>query len=444
MMASASTWVASNLWIGGAVIVAVVIVLTLWIAVDSFRRGMHAGRQRNREAQLLKLRVKQVEARIREDDEKHRGSWSGWRKFEITAKACEDPAGLACSFYLTPHDRKPIPKFEPGQFLTFQVDVPGHENPPIRCYSLSDAPKDKPDHYRVTIKRIRAMNDSPAGAVSNFFHEKLDVGDIVDVRAPSGKFFLDLAWETPVVLLSAGVGITPVLSMLNAIADSNSSRETWFFYGVPNREEHIMYDHLERVAREHENVHLRVCYSHPREGVDVEGRDYHHKGWVSTELLKQELQSGSGGAGHRAVANYQFYMCGPPPMMDSLKDGLAELGVPKQHVHFEKFSPPRKPPAPAPAPEAGAATGPDITFEKSGRTIPWDPNFASILDFAEANGIEIESQCRVGNCGTCLTAIKNETDGEGVQYTDDVSYPYEAKTCLTCSCVPTEPLVLDA
>ena len=194
-----------------------------------------------------------------------------------------------------------------------------------------------------------------------------------------------------------------------------------------------MYDHLERVAREHENVHLQVCYSHPREGIDVEGQDYHHKGWVGVDLLKQVLKS----------SNYEFYMCGPPPMMNSLQEGLAEWGVPKERVHFEKFGP-GPPKAPAPAPEGGAETGPDITFEKSGKTIGWDARYASILDFAEANGIEIESQCRVGNCGSCMTAIKNETDGEGVKYTNDVSYPYEAKTCLTCSCVPKGPLVLDA
>ena len=434
MMASASTWVSDNLWIGGAVIVAVIIVLALWIAFDSFRRGIHAARQRKGEAELLQLKLRQVGISIQADEDKKRGTWSGWRKFEITRKECEDAAELACSFYLTPHDGKPIPKFEPGQFLTFQVVVPGLENPLIRCYSLSDSPKDKPDHYRVTIKREVARNEAPAGVVSNFFHENLNVGDIVDVREPSGRFYLDMARERPVVLLSAGIGITPVLSMLNAITDRNSSRETWFFYGAPNRQEHIMYDHLERVAREHENVHLQVCYSRPREGIDVEGQDYHHKGWVGVDLLKQVLKS----------SNYDFYMCGPLLMMEALKEGLTEWGVPPEHVHFEKFGPGPPPKAPAPAPATGAATGPDLTFEKSGKTIAWDPRYASILDFAEANGIEIESQCRVGNCGSCMTAIKNETDGEGVEYTNDVSYPYEAKTCLACSCVPKEPLVLDA
>ncbi len=238
-----------------------------------------------------------------------------------------------------------------------------------------------------------------------------------------------MAWETPVVLLSAGIGITPVLSMLNSITERGSSRETWFFYGVRNRDEHAMYEHLNAVAREHENVHLHVCYSDPR-NADRPGHDYHHAGRVCIELLRELLPS----------SNYHYYMCGPPAMMEALREGLADWSVPEAHVHWEKFSPSRKP-VPRADPSRAAGDGPTVCFKKSDKTVVWDASFDNLLEFAEAHGVKIDNDCRAGQLGCCKTAILNGA----IEYTNEPAYDEcEDGTCLVCSCVPSGSLELDA
>ena len=225
-------------------------------------------------------------------------SWNGWRKFEVAKKNPE--VSDICSFYLRPHDGRPLPPFKPGQFLTFQLPIPGQRKPVIRCYSLSDRTGIE-ENYRVSIKRVpspRGKPEVPPGLSSNYFHDQVNEGDILDVRAPGGAFHLDMGKQTPVVLIGGGVGLTPVLSMLNTIVETGSKRETWFFYGLRNGGEHVMKGYLEQIAKENENIHLQICYSAPREGEDVEGRDYQYAERVSADLFKRVLPSN----------NYDFYI----------------------------------------------------------------------------------------------------------------------------------------
>jgi len=318
----------------------------------------------------------------------------------------------------------------PGQFLTFQIPVPTQPHPVIRCYSLSDSPF-HPERYRVSIKRVLAPRDnpsSPPGLISNYFHDSLNENDIVDVKAPSGHFHLSMAKKFPVVLLAGGVGITPLLSMLNAITEMGSQREVWFFLGVRNKKDHVMKEHLEMVARENENVRLRVFYSAPGE-TDVLDEDYHVKGRVNVENLKTILPS----------SNFDYYICAPPPMVKDLRKDLADWGVPKKNIHFEAFGPATVKGCKA---EPGKASGVkiNIQFEKSGKTLVWDSKSESLLDFAELNGISIDSGCRAGNCGTCLTAIKHGK----VELVGEPGSEPEAGSCLTCISIPKEDLTLDA
>jgi ferredoxin-NADP reductase len=220
--------------------------------------------------------------------------------------------------------------------------------------------------------------------------------------------------------------------MLNAIVESGSTRETWFFYGVRNGAEQIMKDHLARMAAEHSNVRVQVCYSNPTES-EVKGRDYHQGERVSVELFKRVLPS----------SNYEFYICGPPPMMNTITQDLEKWSVPESRVFFEAFGPAtvkKLAPAQAPAPAEAGAPAIEVTFAKSGKTCPWKPNGHSLLEFAEAQGVAIDSGCRAGNCGTCLTAVKS---GE-VCYTVDHGAKPEAGSCLVCISVPKSSLVLDA
>lgn len=386
------------------------------------------------EQQLFQARVAEITAKSGYERDKNEFSWNGFRKFEVARK--EPEGGGICSFYLRPHDNRPLPPFEPGQYLTFQLDVPGQRKPVMRCYSLSDSPK--PEYYRVSIKAVpppRDKPDVPPGLSSNFFHNDIREGTILDVRAPGGHFFLDTNKHTPVVLIGGGIGLTPVMSMVNLIVESGSTRETHFFYGVRNADEHVMKEHLERLVAENENVHLHICYSNPTDK-DVLGKDYQHAERVSVELFKKVLPSN----------NYEYYFCGPPPMMNSLFEDLREWGVPEAHINYEAFGPAtvkkkkEADDATDSSATGAAAAGFEIEFTKSGRKVPWNADIGSILDFAEEHEIDIDFGCRAGNCGTCITAIKS---GE-VDYLSEPGEKPESGSCLACVAVPKGPLVLDA
>lgn len=419
---------AESLWVFGVIIVAVVAAQSLVALYGIFRRTVTAAQRQRLVLDLMRHRVAAAR-RHRAELEQSAPSWQGYRKFEVQRKV--DEGGGICSFHLMPHDQKPIPLYKPGQYLTFELHLQDQNKPVIRCYSLSDSPGHP--HYRVTIKRIPpALDhpDAPPGLVSNHFHDQVNEGDILDVKAPAGKFFVDMSTDTPVVLIGGGVGITPVLSMLNAIAESQSTREIWFFYGVRNRDEHIMFDHLNRLNREHDHIHLHVCYSEPRDGIDECDRHYHHAEWVSVDLLRRVLPSN----------NYDFFICGPPPMMASLTSGFDAWGVPSSRVHYESFGPATVKKLRAPKPGAGGLAPFDVAFTRSGKTCPWDPEAESLLDFAEMNHVAIDFGCRAGNCGTCLTAILS---GD-VEYTADPGVEIEEGSCLTCICIPKGSLELHA
>jgi uncharacterized protein len=353
--------------------------------------------------------------------------WNGIRKFSVIKKVPE--TSDATSFYLAPHDKKPLPPFKPGQYLTFELEIPGQKKKVVRCYSLSDAIR--PEFYRVTIKRCPPSKpEHPAGLSSNFFHDHIHEGAILDVKAPGGHFFLDTNKQSPVVLISGGVGITPCLSMMNEIIESGSRREIWWFYGVRHGEEHIMKDHVAALAAKHDNIHLHVCYSNPTEK-DKLGEDYHHKGRVGVDLFKEVLPSN----------NFDYYMCGPGPMMESVVKGLADWGVPDDRVHYEAFGPASvKKAAAVVVPVEPGAKPITITFGKGGKTANWDPAAGSLLAFAEAQGAAIPSGCCAGQCGTCLTAIRS---GE-VTYVQEPGSKPEPGSCLACVCIPKGDLVLDA
>jgi hypothetical protein len=405
------------------------------LGVGNWKVAAVNARTADLERELLRKRIDQITDQQRLNREKTDASWNGFRKFEIMRKNPE--GGGICSFYLTPHDKKPLPPFDPGQYLTFQLPIPGQRKPIIRCYSLSDSPHHQ-NYYRVSIKAVpppRDQPEAPPGLSSNFFHDSLNEDDILDVKAPGGHFFLDTTKHTPVVLIGGGIGLTPVLSMLNTICESGSTREVWFFYGVRNSAEHVMKEHLEQIAAEHENVHLMVCYSNPGDD-DVAGRDYQHAERVSVNLFQRVLPS----------SNYDFYMCGPPPMMNTLVPELAAWGVPEKNIHFEAFGPatvkkatPEKN-AEEKAAAAAAAESIEVVFAKSGKTVQWDSEADSILDFAEENDIAIDFGCRAGNCGTCITAVR----AGDVKYVVEPGAAPEAGSCLACISVPKSSITLDA
>lgn len=362
--------------------------------------------------------------------------WTGFRSFKVTRRVIEDPAEQICSFYLEPEDHQDLPPFKPGQYLTFRLIAPkagGNDTEQItRCYSLSDAPR--ADHYRVSIKRAVSPpeSDHPPGRSSNFFHDSIPVGATVQVRAPSGRFYLEPG-SSPIVLIAGGIGITPLLSMLNWRQIHQPEREAWLFYGVPNSKAAAFVSHLQDMAAHNPNVHLRLCFSDPLPG-DRMGRDFHRHGYVDLNFLRMELP----------LKSYHYYICGPTPMMEALVPALEDWGVPDSRIHFEAFGPAsieRRRVDDTVVESAGGVSSREVmvNFSKSGKQARWSPQFSSLLEFAEAQGIAIDSGCRAGRCGTCQTILQS---GE-VTYRQSPEFDPEPGACLMCVCTPKTDVTLE-
>ncbi|MFA5941461.1 MAG: 2Fe-2S iron-sulfur cluster-binding protein [Sinimarinibacterium sp.] len=358
-------------------------------------------------------------------------AWQGWRRFRVARTNAEDAAGTIRSFYLQPVDGQPLPPFRAGQYLTIQLgdkssDMRGAPiaQPIVRCYSLSDVPC--PEHYRISVKRVATRSGQPAGKASRYLHERIREGDEVSLRAPSGHFVVDLQDHRPPVLVGAGVGITPIWSMLKMLLSDAPKREVWFVYGARSGREHPFRSELAELRAAHPGLHAVVAYSRP----DTEDRadvDYRAKGHVDIDLLKRLLPD----------QHLPFYVCGPGALMESLMPALRAWGVPEALIHYEAFGPASL----SAAPEAIADTSTHlVTFSKSQRTVSWTTTDRSLLDLAERNGIDMPSGCRAGSCGSCQTPVETGI----VSYRQSPEYPVETGCCLPCVSRPASDLVLGA
>ena len=378
------------------------------------------------------------------------GAWSGWRDFRVVRRAFEDAAQRQCSFYLQPVDGAPLKPFQPGQYLTFTLKVPettvgaagvagstGVAGGPAgartitRCYSLSDRPD--PTGYRITIKRMpppATQPGLPPGVSSAHFHDRVHEGDVLQVKAPSGHFFIDEDANAPAVFIAGGIGITPMMSMLRWCAAEQPARLLSLYYGVRNRSDHAFKQVLEDLAAAHPAFELNVVYSSPGPD-DVQGRDYQHAGHVDLALLRRTLPHG----------RHQFYVCGPPPMMHSLVPALREWGVQADDIHFEAFGPASERPTGPVSNEPAVATSASIAvrLNRSGRTLAWEGQDANLLDFAERHGLAVDSGCRSGSCGTCQTRLLSGV----VTYAFKPDHDIPEGHCLLCVGRPQADLVLD-
>jgi ferredoxin-NADP reductase/MOSC domain-containing protein YiiM len=295
------------------------------------------------------------------------GSQRGLRTLVVDRKVPESET--ITSFYLVATDGMPLAPYLPGQFLTLELNISGHPKRVVRNYTLSESPA-RTDRYRMSIKREPTppgRPEAPPGLSSNYFHDQVEVGTTLKARPPIGKFSLDPDSGRPVVLVSAGVGLTPLISMLNTIVERRSGRPTWFVHGARNGREHAFGAHVRRLAAEHDNVRVHVRYSRP-DAEDVAGRDYDSQGRVDVELLKSLLPG----------RDFDFYLCGPTPFMKSLYNGLLAWGVPETRIHYEFFGSASilKDPAVVPASATSAVTGEraddiEVTFARSVSTASW-------------------------------------------------------------------------
>lgn len=265
-----------------------------------------------------------VEAEMYEQACEQPGGWADFREFVVQRKVAE--SDVINSFYLVPKDGKQISAYEPGQYVSVKVNIPGEKNTHIRQYSLSDAPGNA--YYRISVKREDALGDKPAGKVSVYLAEKIGEGDVLLLSAPAGDFTLDQEDKRPLVLISGGVGLTPMISMLTESLKKNPERPVTFIHAAQNGNLHALKGAVEELAKKHPRLTYYWCYEKPTDR-DREENAFHKEGYVDLPWLQSVVSQ----------KESSFYFCGPVPFMKAMNRALKEWGVPAADIHYEFFGP---------------------------------------------------------------------------------------------------------
>jgi ferredoxin-NADP reductase/MOSC domain-containing protein YiiM len=351
--------------------------------------------------------------------------WPGFRRLTVTGIERESDAVI--SIRLETPDGAPLPAARPGQYLTLRIQPDNEQRSILRNYSLSGPPG--AGYYRITVKREHD------GTASGYLHNRLAVGGDLDVAAPRGTFILGQT-RAPVLLISTGIGATPVLAMLHALAEEHSDREIWWLHGARSRGEHSFAAEAAALVASLPNVHTYVCYSRPGPD-DREGRDFDRVGRLTSSVLA-ELEP---------PRNAEAYLCGPAAFMQEISAGLAAIGIDASRIRTEPFGPAPSltpgiaaTPARAPHPPPGQpGSGPTIEFARSNLAIPWSDDYVSLLELAEACDIPVRWSCRTGVCHNCETTLI----AGSLDYNPDPVEPPADGSGLICCSRPHEDVVLD-
>ncbi len=315
-----------------------------------------------------------------------------WRPFRVARIV--DESSVIRSFHLEPADGAGLIPHKAGQHLPIRLAVPGEKQPVRRTYTLSTAPSD--DGYRISVKR--------QGMASAHLHDRVRVGDVIEARAPAGDFTVDAAERRPAVLMAAGVGVTPMLSMLRHIVyeglRTRRVRPTVFFHAARTRAERAFDGEIAELVRRADGAVRLVRVLGPDDAGATEGVDFDATGRIDAALLKRTL----------GFDDHDFYMCGPSGFMQSLYDALRDLNIADGRIHAEAFGPSGL----VRRSDAGAAVGPvgtpstkpvPVVFAASAKESRWQPGGGTLLELAEARGLSPDFSCRGGSCGTCRTRI---------------------------------------
>ncbi|GLV53462.1 sulfurase [Dictyobacter sp. S3.2.2.5] len=353
-------------------------------------------------------------------------AWAGFRPLKVTRIERESTSVL--SLVLVSADERSLAAALPGQFVVLRLRPDPHAPPVLRNYSLSGPPD--ASTYRVSVKL------EEHGIGSAYIHQRVRVGDVLEVSAPRGTFTFHPQNQQSLVLLSAGVGATPVLSMLHALAREASPREIWWLYGARNQSEHPFAREASALLEKLPNGHRHIYYSRPG-AQDRPGLDFDAPGHLSVPVL-QEIG---------VPCEADFYLCGPPRFLQEFTASLTNWGVAADHLHSENFGPGtplnpgviktslRTPHLPA----GVEGTGPMISFARSGLTVPWDSSFQSLLELAEACDVPVRWSCRTGVCHNCESSL---ISGRVSYQPEPLEPPADGNVLLCCS-RPQDEIVVD-
>jgi ferredoxin-NADP reductase/MOSC domain-containing protein YiiM len=348
-------------------------------------------------------------------DEEQAPAWPGFRQMRV-ANIHKESASVT-SFILSPTDGQPLPLFQAGQFVVLRLLADPGKSPVLRSYSLSDLPA--ADHFRISVKN--ELN----GIGSSFLCGRAREGDLLDASAPRGSFTLRPS-QGPVVLLSAGVGATPVMSMLHTLAAEKSQREVWWIYGARNRLDHPFAEESRSLLKQLARGREYIVYSRPA-AIDQVGADFDAPRHIDTALLERlGVSQGS-----------DFYLCGPSSFLQNMRDGLRNWGVLAENVHTEIFgsltaiTPGMAQVVHTPhLPQGPPGSGPPVSFARSGITAAWNPKFGSLLELAEACDVPVRWSCRIGVCHTCMTDL---IDGSITYNPEPLERPAPGNVLVCCS-----------
>ncbi len=353
-------------------------------------------------------------------------AWNGFRGLRVTAVHRE--SSDVTSVVLGAADGAPLPPSSPGQYLALRLHPDKTSNSVVNSYSISGASGS--GAYRISVKR-------GAGPGSRYVVGSIRVGDLVETSAPRGEFVLRTGTR-PVLLISAGIGVTPVLSMLYALANTYaaSPREVWWIYGTRNAEEHVFASEARKLLNAIPGSHSAIAYSNPDPAEQL-GKDYDIQGHINLASLQK--------LGTPTDADY--YLCGPTAFLADMNRDLAALGVSPGAVHQEVFGAlssiepgVTKTEGKIPhLPIGSPGIGPTVSFSRSGLVVPWDSRFNSLLEFAEACDVSVRWSCRTGVCHMCESGL---LDGEVRYAPEPLDRPAPGSVLICCS-TPISKIDLD-
>lgn len=394
-----------------------------FLSAELTRREEAFWRQKTRDFQRsVREQARNGDRNEEVDSSRGKTGQSRWRRALVAS--VKDESASCRSFMLTPTDGQPFPVFRGGQAILVGLQDPTTNKRVSRFYSLSGAPD--ANQYRITVKRV------PGGVVSNQLHNSVHAGDEIEIQSPRGKFTWDPENPSALNLIAAGIGITPMLSMLLEFIHHRSSRPVRLYYQLRNADDAPFLERLRDFTRTLPNVvdfQLSVWWSRPNPG-DAEPHD--QNGRLDAESILRHTGSVEG----------EFLICGPEQFMSTIAEGLVGLGVKEGNVKYESFGKKSKGVGSIAVNNERVASSSDETFqvELEDQTLRWTSDCESLLELAEKNSIDVESSCREGDCGACLRRM---ISGK-VNYANEPTCDRETDEVVMCVARPASDLRLES